>query len=331
MRRLVLFLALAACNDGDQAEPGPPWIERAGLNPTGRGWLPVLGAERRLEASATASGSRLVVVGGFEESTLAISREVLLYDPFRDTWSYGREAPEAFTHAGLASSGGTIYLLGGLEGAAFTPSGKSWRLGPGADAVWEPLADMPAEEARGAAAVVVSAGHIFLVGGETAAGYSSNILDYAIATDKWSVYPIPLPSARSHAAAMREDDGTFIVAGGISTQGVLGDTWALPLPPREIEPRAVMNTPRSGCAHGVLYGQLVCAGGAINGGVSNVVEVYDPTLDVWTVSTEMPMPRAGAPGAVVTSRLYVVGGSPTTTLEPTGTLLEFDYLDTLPR
>lgn len=330
MRRFALLIALVACNDSDARAPGPPWIERTGLYIEGSGWLSVVGVERRLEASASALGSRLAVVGGFEESTLAISREVLLYDPFRDSWSYGPAAPEAFTHAGLASSGATLYMLGGLEGAAFTPSGKSWRLDPGATA-WEPLADMPAEEARGAAAVVVSTGHIYLLGGETAAGYAANILDYAIATNTWSVYPIPLPSPRSHAAAMREGDGTFIIAGGVSTQGVLGDTWALPLPPREIEPRAVMNTPRSGCAYGVLFGQLVCAGGATTGGVSTVVEVYDPTLDVWTVSTEMPMPRAGAPGAVVASRLYVVGGTATTTLDPTSTLLEFDYLDTLPR
>jgi hypothetical protein len=45
----------------------------------------------------------------------------------------------------------------------------------------------------------------------------------------------------------------------------------------------------------------------------------------------MPLDRAGAAGAVVTSRLYVVGGSETATLSPTSTNYEFDLLDTLPR
>jgi len=315
----MLSIALVACADDEPAAPGPPWTPRADL------------PGPRLEASATGLGARLVVLGGFEAASLAISREVLQYDPFNDSWMVmPLEAPAAVTHAALASVGGSLYLLGGLEGSAFVPSGKAYRLRPQGTA-WEPLADLPAGEERGAAAVVVSSGHIFLLGGETSAGLTSSVLDYEVTTNTWSVAPTPLPTPRSHAAAMREDDGTFILAGGNGPQGPLGDTYALFLGATTWDLRAAMPTARGGCAYGAVYGQLVCAGGEIGPTVTRAVEVYDPTDDEWTSVAEMPVERAGAPGAIVTSRLYVVGGSQTTAFEPTSTLYEFDLLDTLPR
>ncbi|MDQ3335885.1 MAG: hypothetical protein M4D80_12015 [Myxococcota bacterium] len=328
MRRLIVLLGLVGCASPDTDRRGEPWTERTAL------------PDRRLEASATGVGARLVVIGGFVNESLEISRDVLQYDPFRDEWSvHPLQAPEAFTHAALTSVGGSLYLLGGLEGSAFTPSGKSWRLRPNAT-TWEALADMPIGHERGAAAVVVSTGHIFLLGGEIAGGFTDTILDYEISSNTWSVHPMKLTTARSHAAAMREDDGTFIIAGGNGIQGPLGDTFALRLDGM-VELRAPMNIARGGCAYGVIFGQLVCAGGEIGTAVSRVVEVYDPTDDEWTVPTiggrwlaaiaEMPLERAGAAGAIVTSRLYVVGGSQTNALTPTNTLYEFDLLDTLPR
>jgi N-acetylneuraminic acid mutarotase len=308
--------------DPEMDPPQAPWTQRADL----------LEGRRRLEASATGLGSRVVVVGGFEAATLEVSTEVLQYDPFLDEWSkLAVDAPKTLTHAGLTSIGGSLYLLGGLEGSAFVPSATSYRLRPQTTLAWEALADMPAGEARGAAAVVASSGHIFLLGGETAAGPTDSILDYEVASNTWTVYPARLPTPRSHAIAMREGDGTFILAGGIGSQGPLGDTWALRFGATMWEPRASMTTPRGGCAYGVVYGQLVCAGGEQIAAVSRSVEVYDPTLDTWTVSAEMPVERAGAPGAIVISRLYVVGGSQSPLPEPTSTLYEFDLLDTLPR
>ena len=318
VRRMILLLGLVGCDAPEPDPPGPPWTERTALG------------DRRLEASAAGVGSRLVVVGGFVNEALEISRDVLEYDPFLDTWSvHPLAAPEAYTHAALASVGGTIYLLGGLEGTAFTPSGRSWRLRPNGTA-WEPVADLPVGQERGASAVVASNGHIFLLGGETAGGYTDTILDYEIASNTWSVLPMTLTTPRSHAAAMREDDGTFIVAGGNSLQGPLGDTFALSLD-GTVELRSPMNTARGGCAYGVVYGQLACAGGEIGTQVSRVVEVYDPNDDEWTVVAELPIERAGAAGAVTTSRLFVVGGSETSAFIPTSTLYEFDLLDTLPR
>lgn len=325
--RWLSLLFLAACSDPEPEPLEEPWQLRSEL-PDGR---------IRLEASAAARGTSLVILGGFATPapSLEISREMLIYDALQDTWNVSPiEAPAAFTHAALASIGGTLYLLGGLEGTTFVPNGKTWRLRPQAEA-WEDdaIADIPEGYERGAAAVVVSAGHIFLLGGQNAFGFIDTILDYEIASNTWTELGVKLPTPRSHAAAMRDEDGMFVLAGGNGPQGPLGDTYALRLGATVWETRSPMNTARGGCAYGVLFGSLICAGGEIGSEVTRTVETYDPTQvsNAWEVKAELPRERAGAPGAVVTSRLYVVGGSQSSAFEPTNTLYEFDFLDTLPR
>lgn len=329
--RLVLVIALAACTDTDGRMPEAPWTRLADL------------PERRLEAAAAASGSRLVVYGGFvtgasEQPRLAITNEVHVYDPFAETWANLPPPPVAWTHAHLVGVGGALYLLGGLEGETFVPRGRTFKLDLGAapwlGEAWRELTPMPAGLERGAAAVVFTTGHIFLFGGDAQNGVTDSILQYEIANDAWTELPARLPTPRSHAVAMRDEDGTFVIAGGTGPQGPLGDAHALS-PFGVWSLRAPMNQPHGGCAYGLVYGNLVCAGGetVVNGAVvpSRVVEVYDSTLDEWTVTAEMPADRGGASGAVVASRLYVVGGSESIALEPTATLYELDLLDTFER
>lgn len=331
-----MLVAAAGCTDTEPPVPDAPWQARADL------------PDPRLESSATALGTKLLVLGGFrtgaaEVPPLEITTELLQFDPFAaadKAWSpYTRntkpiEGTPAWTHAAFASVGGSLYLLGGLEGTTFVPSAKTYRLEPGSNR-WDDdlVEDIPAGLERGASAIVVSTGHIFLLGGAVAnSAFTASVLDYNIALNTWTERPdLALPTARSHTAAMRDDDGTFILAGGLGDSGALADTWAFDPFTQMWQPRDPMTEPHNGCAYGVLYGQLVCAGGANNAGASKTVEIYDPTLRTWTVVAEMPSARAGAAGAVVSARLYVVGGSETTSLDPTTTLLEFDFLDTVPR
>jgi N-acetylneuraminic acid mutarotase len=331
------MLAVATgCKDSEPPAPEAPWQARTDL------------PDPRVESSAVALGTRMLVLGGFrtgaaEVPPLQITTDLLQFDPAAQpdkAWTiYTRggkpiaDTP-AWTHAAFVNVGGSLYLLGGLEGTTFTPSAKTYRLEP-TSTRWDDdiVADIPEGRARGASAVAVSTGHIFLLGGAVGGnGFTASVLDYNVALNTWTERPdLALPTARSHAAAMRDDDGTFILAGGLGDSGALGDVWAFDPLAQKWQPRDPMTEAHNGCAYGVIYGQLVCAGGVNATGVSKTVELYDPTLRTWTVVAEMPEARAGAASAVVSSRLYVAGGSESTMLAPTTSLFAFDFLDTVPR
>jgi N-acetylneuraminic acid mutarotase len=40
-----------------------------------------------------------------------------------------------------------------------------------------------------------------------------------------------------------------------------------------------------------------------------VLEIYDPATNTWTMGAAMPSPRANVAGAVLGSKLYVIGGN----------------------
>jgi len=275
-----------------------------------------------LESGVVALGTRLVVLGGFAEG-LQIATDVHALDTLVDepAWVALPPAPIALTHPNLAAVAGSLYLLGGLDGTAFTPRGDTYVLSI-TGAQWEPKAPLPAGAERGSAAIIVTAPHVYLIGGATATGTLATVLDYDLANDTWSTLP-ELPVARSHAAAMRDVDGTLIVAGGLASLDAsqpLADVWALPLGATQWEARAPMPTPRGGCAHGVIRGHLICAGGEAGAAALKIVEEYDPRLDAWTTRDELPVARAGTQGAVIGQRLYIPGGSGSLRFEPTSTV-----------
>lgn len=322
--RALLLAALTACGIAYEPNIAEPWTVST---------MP----ERRLETAAGALGTRLVIAGGFSDNLAAglpITTKVLTFDTLRDDlpdaerWASLPDLPVAWTHGNLAAVGGTVFLLGGLEGDAFTANGASFVLEPEA-LEWAPLEPMPENEARGAAAVVVSLGHVFLLGGADGTNLFASTLDFDITTRKWSrlldrdMQPVELPTPRSHAAAIRRVDGTFILAGGVGTGGVFGDTFALPQDATQWERRAYMPTPRGGCAFGAVFTNLICAGGESGGVALDVVEKYDANTDEWTTLESMPEPRAGATGAVVSNQLFIPGGSSTLDFEPTATLFVF--------
>ncbi len=339
MLRVVPIALLVACAVDDPAPIGEPWVAKT---------MPA----RRLEAASGALGTRLVIAGGFaasETEGLPITTDILTFDPLleqvgKDPWGTLPPAPVAWTHANLAAVGGSVYLLGGLDGRSFVAEPEAFVLEPVStssdELVWKPLPPLP--EPRGAAAIVVSQGHIYLLGGATTDGVTASVLDFELESSTWiDPSPIPpLPTARSHAAAMRTYDGTFIIAGGLgdlTTSRPLGDVYALRFPPVDGEApmwtlREPMPTARGGCAYGVAFGHLICAGGEAGLEALDVVEIYDPIPnDVapggrWFTHDPIPEPRAGARGAVVANQLYIPGGSATLAFEPTDSLFVFSPL-----
>jgi N-acetylneuraminic acid mutarotase len=298
---------------------------------------------RALEPGVAALGQQVVVAGGFDTSLregLDITARVDAFDTTDGTWGALPDAPVRWTHSNLAVVGGTLYLVGGLDGVPYVARGDAFALDP-LTHVWGPITPMDPADARGAAGVVTAPGRIYLLGGASSTAALATCLEYDIAAGRWTHLP-DLPAPRSHPAAMRMSDGTLIVAGGFASFDASeprGEVWALPPPgaaARTWQPRAAMHLPadrdtRGGCAYGLVLGELVCAGGEGGQAAHKVVESYAPYTDVWTVREPMPVERVGAQGAVVGGRLFIPGGSGTLTLEPTDTLYIYAPLDTAPR
>ncbi len=287
----------------------------------------------RLEPGVAAMGQRLIVAGGFDQSAaqgLRITNQVIAFDPAMNVWTSLKAAPVEWTHTNLAASGATLYLLGGQEGTQYTAKGETYALDTDiADPQWRQLRSLPAGQERGAAGIVVSPPHVFLFGGASTTAALATCLDYDFTRDEWTMLP-DLPAPRSHPAAMRMQDGTFVVAGGLATldaQSAAADVWALPPGATAWQPRAAMPYPRGGCAYGTVLGQLVCAGGESGQAALYRVDSYDPLGDKWTMLPGMPDARAGTQGAVIAGRLYVPGGARELLFNPEPSLYVFSLAD----
>ncbi len=319
--RLTFLVVVVGCSSspGSVDAPSAPWTA-------------ITMPRAALEPGVAALGTRIVMLGGFDtglEAGLHITTSVDVYDTLAASWSILPAAPVAWTHVDLASSAGTLYLLGGTSGQEFTAEGAAYKLEVGGDA-WLPIAPLPTGMERGAAGVVVSPPHIFLIGGASTTSALASCLDYNLMTDTWSMLP-DLPAARSHPAAMRRaDDGELIVAGGLATLDASQpqrDVWSLATGATAWVAKAPMPTPRGGCAYGPIGGHLLCAGGEANQAALHVVEEYEPSTDTWAALPDIPMARAGTQGVVVGEQLYIPGGAQQLKFEPTDQLYVFRPLN----
>jgi hypothetical protein len=343
----AMLVTLVACSSpAPQPDaPASPWsLGIPGFPESAR--LPV----PRLEPGVTAMGDQLVVVGGFDTDLMAglhITKRVDVLDTLTGTWSRLPDAPVAWTHLQLAAVGTTLYLLGGLEGQQYIARGEAFALDtqtPGA--TWRPIAPLPAGLERGSAGVVVVAPRIYLFGGASTTGALASNIFYDVSMDAWcpgaacppdqELPDLPLP--RSHPAAARRVDGTFVVAGGLgglASDTAADDTWLLPptaqVPTGQWQTAAPMPTERGGCAYGVILGQLVCAGGEAGTSALPTTEGYDLMNGTWATLAPMPVPTAGTQGAAIGQRLFVPGGARVLQFEPTDTVYVFSPLDTAAR
>jgi len=311
-RWLPVVIALAGCGGGGGgADASPtPWL--AG---------PMLPG-KRLEPGVAAVGGRLAVVGGFDAQLAIVTRADVL-DPIAGTWGQLPDAPVAWTHVGLASKGGALFLLGGLEGNDFVPRGDAFVLDAAATA-WQPLPAMPAGRERGAAGIAVGPELIYVAGGATQTAAVDTVLAYDVGAATWTELP-PLPSPRSHPAAFALPDGTLIVAGGLATLDAtqpLAETIRLRPGGLVWEPLAPLpaGAARGGCAYGTLGARLICAGGEAGTTARTDVHAYDVATDTWTELEPLPEARAGTQGAVIGARFYIPGGANRLAFIPLDTL-----------
>ncbi|MGQ9681373.1 MAG: Kelch repeat-containing protein [Anaerolineae bacterium] len=196
--------------------------------------------------------------------------------------------------AGRSSSAMTDDVLLGSGSASAEPLRR-----------WSQRAAMPVPRQRFAA---VACGHVIaVIGGDTAAGVSGDVLLYDSVNDSWSAGAAkPVPVSNVAGALVGEE---ILVPGGYGADGrVRQDVEVYDLR-RDVWRRAAP-MPEGRCAYAlsVVQDRLFLLGGWSGQRYVSDVWTYDVQRDRWDEGTPMPSARGFAGAASVDGRVYVVGG-----------------------
>ena len=212
----------------------------------GNGWarLAPLAKGSRQEIGVAQLGDEIFVVGGYSrvDGNIAQVPWVEAYHPDTDTWRSVADLPDTLHHANVAVVNDVLYVVGSLHGNSFAADGRVLAYDPRCDE-WAEKSAMPAGRARGASAVAVHRGRIFVFGGYRA-GAVVDASFYDPVLDVWT--PLPdLPAARDHMVAGTIGDA-IVLAGGRSG-GINGHTdavFAFDPDAERYAPRAPLSTSR---------------------------------------------------------------------------------------
>lgn len=222
------------------------------------------------------------------------------------------------THAGVATDGTDIYLVGGYVSANGTTGQtfgtvEAYRYDVSADA-YQRLPDLPARRASGALAYVDGALHF--ISGTNAARTTEPtdhyVLDLVGGGTEW-VTADPLPAGRNHAAAVTLDDRLYLVGGQTGHDGAStthDEVWSWTATEGWVE-RAPLPLARGHITSStfVLDGRMVVAGGMPSHGSSTArVDAYDPATDSWTELSPLPSTRSSGVGGAVGGGDWVYSG-----------------------
>ena len=255
------------------APPAPsaanPWVQGA---PFPEASEEVLGA--------TAAGKLYVFAGlapGWKPKAM-----VFEFDPASNQWTKKRPMRLPSHHVAFTTLNNKIYAFGGFTypdsgPAAWNPVNNAWEYDPASDE-WKELAPMPTR--RGAAAAAVANGKIYVTGGANSLpGVTEN-----------GIHP-----ARPHnvMATVEEYDPA-------------ANSW------KTVRPLLLARNHHLAAGVGdrlyVIGGRV---GSAFISGTSNnvdLVEMYDPSTDLWSPRLRMPTARSAIGGGVYNNTIVVAGG-----------------------
>ena len=284
---------------------------------TGTWQTMVSASTKRTEVVGAAVGGKIYVVGGFNEPSLsnvmnlAVSDAVEEYDPSTNRWATKAPLPIGLHHAGAASVGDRLYIIGGFTKSLFS--------------VWQPVASVymynretnswmeraPMSTERGALAVAELGGKLFAIGGYNGAGNSNAVEMYDPATNSWST-KASLPTARDHLAVATVGTRVYAIGGRLNRDYArnLSITEAYDPVADRWTRVADLPTPRSGITAAVVRETIYVFGGEAPEGTFRTTEAYFPAIDRWRAMTPMPTGRHGLASAAVNDLVYVISGGP---------------------
>jgi N-acetylneuraminic acid mutarotase len=258
---------------GQQPVPTPsaahPWIQGAPF------------PEASEEVLGATAGGRLYVFAGLAPGWKPRAM-VFEYDPGSNAWTRKRPMRLASHHVAFASLDNKIYAFGGFAlpesgPAGWSPVNNAWEYDPATDE-WKELAPMPSK--RGAAAAGVANGKIYVTGGvNSLPGVTEN-----------AIHP-----ARPHN-----------VVPTVEEYSPATNSW------KAVRPLLLARNHHVAVGAGdkiyVIGGRV--GGGFISSASNNVdlVEMYDPSSDLWTPRARMPTARSAIGAGLYNTHILVAGG-----------------------
>lgn len=199
-------------------------------------------------------------------------RPLDIFDPVSGKWSQGKQPPMEIHHLQAVAYDNKLYVVGALTGGfpEEPPLANILIYDPDLDE-WSTGAEIPRDRLRGTAGVVVHENLIYLVGGNSR-GHMSGFVSWLDVFDprsgQWTKLP-DAPHARDHFHAA-VIDGKIYAAGGRTSSHDTGEVMSLTVAP---------------------------------------VDVYDIAEKRWsTLSSPLPIQRAGTSAVEMDGKLLVIGG-----------------------
>jgi len=192
-------------------------------------WVAIAPLPRpRGAAAAVALDGNVHLIGGATEP--ASERASIgwheIYDPQADAWRMLKPLPGARDHAGIATYGGEIHIVGGRFNTFEYNNGLHHVHLPARD-TWEERAPLPTP--RSGHGLVAYRDRLFAMGGEAGVPANGQIQrarvfgqmeSYDPRTDTWASHA-PMPTPRHSVAAAAIGDAIYVAGGGAVTGGAV--------------------------------------------------------------------------------------------------------------
>ncbi|NLF88068.1 hypothetical protein GX563_04510 [Candidatus Bathyarchaeota archaeon] len=247
-------------------------------------------------AAATVNG-KIYVMGG------SLNYE---YNPANDSWTSKTSMPTPRNWVSIAVYQNRIYTFGGTprESASniteiYDPSTDAWTKG-----------NMLPFNVSGLTVNVVD-GKVYFIGGNPDQPTASTNMQYDIASGTWTnKTQMPTPVTAFQSVVL---DGKIYVFGGYNPTPTnltqiydpVADSWSLGAQVPEPYPLSTAAATTNAMAPSRIY---IFGGSLTLFDSTNLVQVYNPKNDSWTMGEPMLSNRCAGTVAVVSDQIYVIGG-----------------------
>ncbi len=279
--------------------------------------------EKRHEAGGVAFNGKIYVLGGRG------TRNVSIFDPVTNKWSYGATPPLELNHFQPVAYKSKIWVIGAFTGPypnetsvadiyTYTPATNSWKK----------EGTIPQKRRRGSTAAVLHGDYIYIVGGNTnghKAGAVAWLDRFNPSTGQWQALS-NAPTARDHITASVSNNKLVVAAGRQSAYpnvfaNTIAATNVYDLNTQKWSIAKSIPTQRAGAMTVTVGQEVIVIGGEVgnNSIAKNTVESYNVISNTWRKLTPLQIGRHSGAAAALNNKIHVIagskkkGGSPETT------------------